>query len=201
MPFTPPRPASPPSRATIHVPRGRTAGHTAVRTLAVTLAVFAAAALSGCGAPPGVRTPTAMPTGSGAPPTPGPSIAPTTPPVTAPPSVAITPSADAGAVATACRNRPTGQRVVQLLRGRAGVLPANVRVQVRTGPLCAADWQFTVLEVTGHEELQVVTRGQPSAPTLVTAGTDVCTIEVRAAGPPGIRALACEAGPATRPGA
>ncbi|WFE55092.1 hypothetical protein [Micromonospora sp. WMMD1155] len=169
--------------------------------MAVTLAVFAVAALSGCGAPPGVRTPTALPTGSASAPAPGPSIAPTTPPVTAPPSVPVTPTTDAGSVATACRNGPTGQRVVQLLRGRAGVLPANVRVQVRTGPLCAADWQFTVLAVTGHEELQVVTRGRASAPELVTAGTDVCTIEVRAAGPPGIRALACEAGPATRPGA
>ncbi|WP_238433996.1 hypothetical protein, partial [Micromonospora tarensis] len=106
-----------------------------------------------------------------------------------------------GVVATACRNGPTGQQVVRLLHGRAGVLPANVRVRVRTGPLCAGEWQFTVLEVTGHEELQVVTRGEPSAPALVTAGTDVCTIEVRATGPAGIRTLACDAGPAIRPGA
>ncbi|MBM0278810.1 hypothetical protein JM949_27680 [Micromonospora sp. STR1s_6] len=90
---------------------------------------------------------------------------------------------------------------MRLLHGRAGVLPANVRVRVRTGPLCAGEWQFTVLEVTGHEELQVVTRGEPSAPALVTAGTDVCTIEVRATGPAGIRTLACDAGPAIRPGA
>ncbi|MET7707134.1 hypothetical protein [Micromonospora sp. NPDC005413] len=159
--------------------------------------------MTGCGSPPELREPTGLPSHTAAPTTPGtptgaPSTAPSTAP-TIPPVVTATP--DAGLVATACRNGPTGQRVVQLLRGRAGVLPANVRVQVHTGPLCAADWQYTVLEVTGHEELQVVTRGQPTAPTLVTAGTDVCTIEVRATGPAGIRALACDAGPAAQPGA
>ncbi|MEU1399811.1 hypothetical protein ABZ403_27570 [Micromonospora zamorensis] len=208
MPFTPPRPASPPSRATIHISpatpgrsTGRVPARTAARVLPVALAVFVVTVLAGCGAPPELSEPTAVPTHTAAPTPPGASTAPATPQVTAPPPVAVTPTADAGLVATACRNGPTGQRVVQLLRGRAGVLPANVRVQVRTGPLCAADWQFTVLEVTGHEELQVVTRGQAAAPTLVTAGTDVCTIEVRATGPAGIRALACEAGPAARPGA
>lgn len=171
------------------------------RILPVALALLTVAALAGCGAPPGLDEPTAVPTRTAAPTAPNPSTAPTTPPTTAPPLGTVTPTPDAGLVATACRNGPTGQRVVQLLRGRAGVLPANVRVQVHTGPLCAADWQYTVLEVTGHEELQVVTRGQPTAPTLVTAGTDVCTIEVRATGPAGIRALACDAGPAAQPGA
>ncbi|MGC4744860.1 hypothetical protein ACLQ28_04235 [Micromonospora sp. DT201] len=157
------------------------------------------ATLAGCGAPPELREPTDVPTHTAAPTTPGPSTATATPLATAPPLGAVTPTPDAGLVATACRNGPTGERVVQLLRGRAGVLPANVRVQVHTGPLCAADWQFTLVEVTGHEELQVVTRGQPTAPVLVTAGTDVCTIEVRATAPAGIRALACDAGPANRP--
>lgn len=206
MPFTPPRTASPPPRATTHIPPAtrvrstvRVPARASARGLPVALAVLVLTVLAGCGTPPELREPTALPTRAAAP-TPSGS-APATPQPTAPPSVAVTPTADAGLVATACRNGPTGQRVVQLLRGRAGVLPANVRVQVRTGPLCAADWQFTVLTVTGHEELQVVTRGQPAAPTLVTAGTDVCTIEVRATGPAGIRALACEAGPAARPGA
>ncbi|MEU4472545.1 hypothetical protein [Micromonospora sp. NPDC023888] len=165
----------------------------------VALAVLAVAVLAGCGAPPELSEPTAAPTHTAAPTASGPSTAPTGPPTSAPPLGTVTPTPDAGLVATACRNGPTGQRVVQLLRGRAGVLPANVRVQVRTGPLCAAEWQYTVLEVTGHEELQVVTRGQANAPVLVTAGTDVCTIEVRATGPAGIRALACDAGPAVRP--
>ncbi|MFI6065754.1 hypothetical protein ACIA47_10865 [Micromonospora sp. NPDC051227] len=163
--------------------------------------VLAVAALAGCGAPPGLGEPTSVPTHTAAPTPSGPSTPPATLPTTAPSLGTVTPTPDAGLVATACRNGPTGQRVLQLLRGRAGVLPANVRVQVRTGPLCAGDWQFTVLTVTGHEELQVITRGEPGSPMLVTAGTDVCTIEVRATSPAGIRALACDAGPANEPGA
>ncbi|GGO07381.1 hypothetical protein [Micromonospora parathelypteridis] len=208
MPFTPPRPASSPPRATVHIPpatRDRAAdrapARTASRILPVALATLTVVALAGCGAPPELREPTAAPTRTAAPTTTGTGTAPATPPATAPPLGGVTPTPDAGLVATACRNGPTAERVVQLLRGRAGVLPANVRVQVQTGPLCAADWQFTLVEVTGHEELQVVTRGQPTAPALVTAGTDVCTIEVRATAPAAIRALACDAGPVTRPSA
>jgi hypothetical protein len=167
------------------------------------LASLAIAALAGCGAPPAQDKPTGLPSHTAAPTTAAPSTAPATPPTNTPSPGAVTPTPtpDAGYVATACRNGPTGQQVVRLLHGSAGVLPANVRVQVRTGPLCAGEWQFTVVQVTGHEELQVITRGRPSAPSLVTAGTDVCTIEVRATGPVGIRTLACDAGPATRPGA
>ncbi|MEH1164978.1 hypothetical protein V6V47_06300 [Micromonospora sp. CPCC 205539] len=172
--------------------------------MVVALAVLAVGAQAGCGAPPELRDPGTVPTGTGAPTGPArtgtPSTTPATPP-TPPPVGGPTTTPDAGLVATACRNGPTGQRVVQLLRGRAAVLPDNVRVRVRIGPLCAAEWQYTVLEVTGHEELQVVTRGRPTAPELVTAGTDVCNIEVRATGPAGIRTLACDAGPAVRPGA
>ncbi|MFG1838247.1 hypothetical protein [Micromonospora sp. NPDC049175] len=208
MPFTPPHPSSPPPRAASHIrpaPRGRASDHAparpTVRIRPVALAVLAVAVLAGCGAPPELSEPTAAPTRTAAPTASAPSTPPTRPPASAPPLGTVTPTPDAGLVATACRNGPTGQRVVQLLRGRAGVLPANVRVQVRTGPLCAAEWQYTVLTVTGHEELQVVTRGRADAPTLVTAGTDVCTIEVRATGPAGIRALACDAVPTVRPGA
>lgn len=215
MPFAPPRHASAPPWATTRVPpatRKQTAvRHPAVtralpatRVLPVALALLAIGTLAGCGAPPELRGPAALPTGNAASTAPGPTGTPSTVPTTAPtgpPIGGVTATPDAGLVATACRNGPTGQRVVQLLRGRAAVLPDNVRVKVRTGPLCAADWQYTVLEVTGHEELQVVTRGRPDAPELVTAGTDVCTIEVRAAGPAGIRTLACDAGPAVGPGA
>ncbi|MBG6068855.1 hypothetical protein IW248_005142 [Micromonospora ureilytica] len=208
MPFTPPHPASTSARATVNTPPatpGRAADRVPVRTLArvlpMAVAALALVVLVSCGAPPGLGEPTGVPTHTATPTTPAPSTAPATPPATAPPLPTVTPTPDAGLVATACRNGPTGQRVLRLLRGRAGVLPANVRVQVRTGPLCAGDWQFTVLTVTGHEELQVVTRGEPSAPVLVTAGTDVCTIEVRATSPAGIRALACDAGPANGPGA
>ncbi|PWR13581.1 hypothetical protein DKT68_00855, partial [Micromonospora acroterricola] len=156
------------------------------------------------GAPPELRAPSATPTRAATPTAAGPTGTASAPPTTVPtgpPVGGVTATADPGLVATACRNGPTGQRVVQLLRGRAGVLPDNVRVRVRTGPLCAADWQYTVVEVTGHEELQVVTRGRPAGPELVTAGTDVCTVEVRATGPAGIRTLACDAGPVVGPGA
>ncbi|MDG4806844.1 hypothetical protein O7634_08775 [Micromonospora sp. WMMD1120] len=179
----------------------RAPGRRRGRLLPTAVAVLAVAALAGCGAPPGQDEPTAVPSRSAAPTTAAPSTAPVTPPTSVPSRGTVSPTPDAGYVATACRNGPTGQQVVGLLRGRAGVLPTNVRVQVRTGPLCAGEWQFTVVGVTGHEELQVVTRGSRSAPSLVTAGTDVCTIEVRATAPVGIRTLACDAGPVTRPGA
>ncbi|MEU7840820.1 hypothetical protein AB0B39_07610 [Micromonospora sp. NPDC049114] len=201
VPFTPPRHPAPPTRATTAITS------VAVRALPVAgalLALLAIGALAGCGAPPELHDPAGLPTGAGTPTAPSSTGVPTGTPSTvpsAPPAVTPSASREPGLVATACRNGPTGQRVVQLLKGRASVLPDNVRVRVRTGPLCAADWQYTVLEVTGHEELQVVTRGRPAAPELVTAGTDVCTIEVRATGPAGIRTLACDDDPAARPGA
>ncbi|WBB71025.1 hypothetical protein [Micromonospora sp. WMMD812] len=164
------------------------------------VALLAALPLAGCGAPPGLRQP--EPTG-----TPLPTAVPTppAPPATGLPSAfptaPVAPTTDAGLVATPCRSGPTGDRIIQLLRGRAAVLPDDVGARVRTGPLCAADWQYTVLDVTGHEQLQVVTRGRPGAPELVTAGTDVCSAPVRAAGPAGIRALACDGGTVGVPGA
>ncbi len=101
------------------------------------------------------------------------------------------PTADAGLVAVACRGEPTRQRILDLVRGRRDLLPRDARVRVRSGPLCAADWQFTTLDVIGYEPLQVVTRDQAGTLRLVTAGTDVCSIEVRVTSPPGIRTLAC----------
>ncbi|MBM0228568.1 hypothetical protein JNW87_26745, partial [Micromonospora sp. ATA51] len=113
---------------------------------------------------------------------------------TAPTTPTATPTST-DLVAAPCPAGLSGDRVIALLRGTARVLPRDVRVRVRTGPLCAGDWQYTVLDVTGHEELQVVTRGRPGALELVTAGTDVCGAQVRAAGPPGIRTLACDGTP------
>ncbi|MFF5070540.1 hypothetical protein ACFY2R_04820 [Micromonospora olivasterospora] len=164
----------------------------------LTVVSLAAVALAGCGVPPELRQPAQLPSpGADASPTPAPSTPPTaTPPPLAPPTTAAP-----DLVATECRNGPSGDRVVALLRGTAGVLPRSAQVRVRRGPLCAGDWQYTVLRVTGHEELQVVTRRRPGALELVTAGTDVCTIEVRVAGPGGIRALACDGGAAGVPGA
>ncbi|WP_413775699.1 hypothetical protein [Micromonospora sp. RTGN7] len=158
-----------------------------------------ALASAGCGTPPELRRPAPVPSvtaGASASPTP-----PATPVIPVPPPPAAPPTANADLVATACREGPSGDRVITLLRSSAGVLPRSVGVRVRIGPLCAGDWQYTVLRVTGHEELQVVTRGRPGALELVTAGTDVCTIEVRVAGPTGIRTLACDGGTVGVPGA
>ncbi|WDZ87951.1 hypothetical protein [Micromonospora cathayae] len=158
------------------------------------LAVLVAVPLAGCGAPPELEQRSggpATPTGTGAPsatasPTPVPSATPPLPPVVPP----VTP--DTGTVAVACRGGPSKDRIIRLVRGASGVLPSGSRVTVRTGPLCADDWQYTVLAVSGYEDLTVVSRGRPESLKLVTAGTDVCTIEVRTGAPTGIRTLACE---------
>lgn len=160
------------------------------RPFAATL--LALLVLTACGRPPELREP---PAGAGGPPrtvsaTPSNATptAPATPSTPAVPSIPAAPAPDPAA--TPCRGAPSGNRIVALLRGSAGVLPRDVRVTVRTGPLCAEGWHYTVLAVAGHEELQAVTRGR--TPTLVTAGTDVCGVEVRATAPPGIRTLACD---------
>ncbi|MER7459027.1 hypothetical protein [Micromonospora sp. NPDC126480] len=184
-------PPTPPRHATDR-PSSRRHRLTAV---AVLLAVSA-----GCGAPPELRSPTPTRTARTA--QPAPTGTPTAPPTNAPTGLPglSTPTPTGGLVAVACTAGPSGQRVTDLVRGR-DVLPRDARVRVRTGPLCAEDWHYTVLDVTGYEPLQVVTRGTGAAPRLVTAGTDVCTVEVRVTAPVGVRTLACDAGPLTPPGA
>ncbi|GIJ22062.1 hypothetical protein Vlu01_26860 [Micromonospora lutea] len=146
----------------------------------------------GCGAPPEVRD-----SGGGLPTraattTPSSPTSPTTPSFDAFPGTGPTlPSADPGLVAVACTGEPSVQRITELIRGRRGLLPGNARVSVRNGPMCAADWQLTVFDVAGYEPLQVVTRDRAGTLRLVTAGTDVCTAEVRVASPAGIQTLAC----------
>ncbi|MET7748011.1 hypothetical protein [Micromonospora sp. NPDC005367] len=185
------------------VPRLRTRSTASNRRVRAVSAVLTALVLAGCGVPPDLRqstSPSAPATASAPTSIPTPPVPPATGLPTTVPSLS-SPTADAGLVATSCPSGPTGQRVIQLLRGRAAVLSDGVRVQVATGPLCAADWQYTVLKVTGYEELRVVTRGRPEAPQLVTAGTDVCNAEVRVIAPPGIRTLACDGGTVGVPGA
>jgi hypothetical protein len=89
--------------------------------------------------------------------------------------------------AVACAGYPSAERIISLLRGASMI--SSTRVTVRTGPLCAGSWQYTVIAVAGREPLQVLTKGVPESLTLVTAGTDVCTPEVRAAAPAGILTL------------
>lgn len=173
-----------------------------MRCRLLALTVLAAVPLAGCGAPPELRQRPAGPppsTGTAQPSTPGsPVPSPTASPLLPPPLPPTTP--DTGAVAVACRTGPSGDRVVRLVRGSTGMLADGARVTVRSAPLCADDWQYTVLAVAGYEDLTVVTRGRPESLKLVTAGTDVCTIEVRTGAPTGIRTLACE-GTGILPGA
>lgn len=156
----------------------------------VPAALVALLAVAGCGTPPGSQRPAPPPTTATPTATDTPSATPTVPARSAVPTRSPTSVPNAAP----CGSGPSGDRVIAVLRaGR--VLPTDVRVAVRNGPLCAENWQYTVLTVTGHEELQVVTRTEPGALELVTAGTDVCSAEVRAAGPPGIRTLACDGVP------
>jgi hypothetical protein len=90
-----------------------------------------------------------------------------------------------------CDGEPSGAEVIAVLRDE-GVLDANVEAEVTDGPLCAGTWQYAVVSVPDLDPLQVVTQGEPDDLALVTAGTDVCTPEVRIQAPQGIRtAAAC----------
>ncbi|WP_309246258.1 hypothetical protein [Verrucosispora sioxanthis] len=157
----------------------------------VGVTVLAALLTVGCGAPPEVRDsgglPTRVPTR-----TPSSPTSPATPSFgVLPGAVPTTPATDPGLVAVACTGEPSAKRIIELVRGRRGLLPGSARVSVGNGPLCAADWHLTTLDVAGYEPLQVVTRDRAGTLRLVTAGTDVCTAEVRVASPPGIQTLAC----------
>jgi hypothetical protein len=85
-----------------------------------------------------------------------------------------------------CNGRPTGDQVIAAVRRARPNLPAGAGLTVKTGPLCAGVWQYTVLTVTGSEPLQVMSKGAPAALTIVTVGTDPCTVEVKATAPPAL---------------
>lgn len=82
-----------------------------------------------------------------------------------------------------CNGRPTGDQVIAAVRKARSGLPAGAGVTVKTGPLCAGTWQYTILTVTNSEPLQIMSKGQPAALTIVTAGTDPCSVEVTATAP------------------
>src|SRR5690242_1357730 len=58
--------------------------------------------------------------------------------------------------AVACAGKPSAAQVIAALRRDRDVLPAGVTPTATTGPLCSGTWQYTVLEMSGHEPLQVV---------------------------------------------
>jgi hypothetical protein len=140
---------------------------------------------AGCGKPPDLQehgvpvpSPSIVPVASG----------PTLPlPTTATPSAAATFSES---YYVACLNNPSGDQVVAALRAKTKLLPKTGTVTVTTGPLCSGGWQYTIVQAPGKEPLVVVTKGTPTALQIVTAGTDVCTVTVRAQAPAGLLAAA-----------
>lgn len=171
--------------------RARPGARTAVPACALltAAAMMAALLVTGCASHAaerrvGLPRPSTSPTG-----TPSASALPArpSPPVPAPTaSGRPLPSGFGEAVAVPCAGRPSAAQVLALLRTQ-GLAATGASVQL--GPLCAGTWQYSVVTQSGHEPLQVVTRGAPDALRLVTAGTYVCSADVRAEAPPGILEL------------
>lgn len=152
---------------------------------AVATVLLAVLLLAGCGTPPGLaETPPPLPAGTATPRTTGPSgftpVFPTAP---------LPSGGFASDTAVSCAGDPDGDDLVAVLRDR-GVLAAGAEVTVAEGPLCAGDWQYTVVTMPDVDPLQVVTRRGGDGLELVTAGTDVCTVEVEVRAPPAILATA-----------
>jgi hypothetical protein len=145
--------------------------------------MLSALLLAGCGPPPQVE-----PTPEGPLPGPGTPRAPTTPASGGPGPVppAPTPGQDE---AVDCDGSPGEDEVLAVLR-EADLLDADVEASLLQGPLCAGEWQYAVVSVPDRDPLQVITSGPPDELALVTAGTEVCTVEVRVHAPRGIRAAA-----------
>jgi hypothetical protein len=103
-------------------------------------------------------------------------------------SVSASPSSTAFAttVVVPCNGRPAAEQVIAVVKQHGSLIGSGAGVSVATAPQCAGTWQYTILNVSNHEPLQVVTKGAPTALTFVTAGTSVCTTEVLAAAPPAL---------------
>jgi hypothetical protein len=101
-----------------------------------------------------------------------------------PSGASASPSGFSEAYVVFCNGRPTGEQVIAAVRKARGNLPTGSGVTIKNQPLCAGIWQYTILNVANSEPLQVMTKGAPQALTVVTAGTDPCSVEVRATAPP-----------------
>ncbi|MET7418124.1 hypothetical protein [Dactylosporangium sp. NPDC005555] len=104
---------------------------------------------------------------------------------TAAPSASRSPSTlpFSDAYVSQCNGRPTGEQVIAAVRKARPGLPTGSGLTVKTGPLCAGVWQYTILTVTNSEPLQIMSKGAPASLTIVTAGTDPCSVEVKATAP------------------
>lgn len=145
--------------------------------------LLAVGLLAGCGAPPELaeRRPADAPPAAA---DPHPSLPASVPPLTASPGAGYPDDR-----AVRCDDQVDPELIVDLLRAEQ-LLDPDTSATVGEGPLCAGEWQFTVLTVPDLDPLRVVTRGSPDQPELVTAGTEVCSVEVRVHAPPGIQAAA-----------
>ncbi|QSB14956.1 hypothetical protein JQS43_00735 [Natronosporangium hydrolyticum] len=148
--------------------------------------------LAGCGEPPGLDD-DAQPPPTAPPPPPPTPTGPGWDDLTPPPELPGSPG-DGGfpdEIALGCDGRPGPAALIELLQAE-GLLAASDDAEVVEGPFCSGTWQYAVIAVPDRDPLQVVTQGEPDALELVTAGTDVCTVEVRIQAPAGIAgAAAC----------
>jgi hypothetical protein len=106
----------------------------------------------------------------------------TRPPTSASPTRSPSPSGFSEASVVDCAGKPSASQVIAVVR-RQQLIPSGAQASASLGPKCSGQWQYTVLTVTEHEPMQVVTKGPPTSLTFVTAGTDVCTVKVRAEAP------------------
>jgi hypothetical protein len=142
--------------------------------------------LASCGTPPGLaESPTAAVSGPASPTATEPSDFPSVFPTAGPLPNGAFPTD----FAVSCAGDPESDDVLGVLRDRE-VVPAEADMTLVEGPLCAGDWQYTVVAMPDLDPLQVVTRRAGGGLELVTAGTDVCTVEVEVQAPPGILATA-----------
>lgn len=122
------------------------------------------------------------------------------PPATVPPIVptttppGFTPPTPTVSAAPKCRSGPTAAQMLAVLQGLPGI--PEEELKVAEGPFCSGAWQFATVQIAGQdpkeaEQLFVVTTGTPTALKVIEAGTDVCSVEVQAQAPPGIRVRAC----------
>lgn len=75
--------------------------------------------------------------------------------------------------AVACAGKPSADEVLALVRREEPPI-AVPGARVGEGPLCAEDWQITVLMHPDTDPLMVVTNLRDGTLTLVTAGTELC---------------------------
>jgi hypothetical protein len=156
----------------------------------VPLAVLGAVlATAGCGKPPDLRPAPGVPV-------PSPSGLPEPsrlPLPTLSPGGLPAPSPKASFAETyyvPCLGRPSGEQVIATVRAKTRLLPRSGAIGVPTGPLCSGTWQYTILQAPNKDPLLVVTKGAPTSLSIVTAGSDVCTITVRTQAPAGLLAAA-----------